>query len=417
MNISKYSPGDTAHCLAAVMRASPCEIILIDAATLRLVDANAAACANLQYDLPHLQSMTLQQVAPQLSRAQLEAALAGATGDIGELDTLQRRSDGSRYRLTLRLTHSLRDSRALIVAVGVRPAEAAQADATAPDRSQPRWNAIAGWQDAKWINLRSAPHALPDGAVQWDGIMSNVTCSRQEQHDVPQSQARLAELKNYLENGKEQERTRIAREIHDDLGGNLTAIKMALAMLSQVLPPENLQLQQRAAYVDALVDRSIDAMHRISLDLRPSVLDFGIVAALEWQIKEFETQTGVHCTLKSNQADIELGLDQATALFRIFQEALTNIAKHAKASRVAVRLARMRHHVCLKITDNGLGMVAADRAKPKSFGIRGMMERARALGGSVTLSAAGGGGTVVSIKIASGAPATIEHDVHADEIE
>jgi len=497
MNISKYSPGDAAHCLAAVMRASPCEIILIDAATLRLVDANAAACANLQYDLPHLQSMTLQQVAPQLSRAQLDAALAGATGDIGELDTLQRRSDGSRYRLTLRLTHSLRDSGALIVAVGVRPAEAAQADATTPDRSQPRWNAIAahtpelayqciwhadgsaffpylsdgckpllgldavqlqhapglflelvlandrsaylaamqqsaatlsplnwegriwiaGWQDVKWINLRSAPHALPDGAVQWDGIMSNVTCSRQEQQDVWQSHARLAELKDYLENGKEQERTRIAREIHDDLGGNLTAIKMALAMLSQVLPPENLQLQQRAAYVDALVDRSIDAMHRISLDLRPSVLDFGIVAALEWQIKEFETQTGVHCTLKSNQADIELGLDQATALFRIFQEALTNIAKHAKASRVAVRLARMRHHVCLKITDNGLGMVAADRAKPKSFGIRGMMERAKALGGSVTLNPAGGGGTVVSIRIASGAPTTIEHDVHADEIE
>ena len=348
MNTSKHSPGDDAHCLAAVMRASPCEIYLIDAATLRLVDANAAACANLQYDLPRLRSMTLQQVAPQLSRDQLDAALTGATGDIGELDTLQRRSDGSLYRLTLRLTHSLRDDRALIVAV------------------------------SKDQGYADAPQEDP-GKV------------------------------------KEQERTRIAREIHDDLGGNLTAIKMALAMLSQRLPPENPQLQQRAAYVDALVERSIEAMHRIVLDLRPPVLDFGIVAALEWQIKEFEMQTGVRCALQSNQADVELDLDQSSALFRIFQEALTNIAKHAEASRVTVRLARTRHHVSLKIADNGRGMAACDRAKPTSFGICGMMERAKALGGSVTLAAVAGGGTMVSIKIASSAPAATKHDVSAEK--
>jgi signal transduction histidine kinase len=475
MNTSKYSPGDDAHCLAAVMRASPCEIYLIDAATLRLVDANAAACANLRYEREHLLSMPLQQVAPQLVRAQLDAALAGASGDVGELDTEQRRSDGSLYRLRLRLTRSSRNGRELIVAVGVTQADATRTEAAiaahapglvyqcirhadgsvsfpylsdgckpllgldaaqlqqapelfmdlflADDRnaylaamqqsaatlSTFNWEGriwVADWQDVKWINLRSTPHALQGGAVQWDGIMSNVTASRQEQIDVLQSRERLAELKDHLENVKEQERTRIAREIHDDLGGNLTAIKMALAMLSQRLPPEHPQLQQRAAYVDALVDRSIDAVHRISLDLRPSVLDFGIVAALEWQIKEFEKQTGVRCTLKSNQADIELGLDQATALFRIFQEALTNIAKHAQASRIAVRLARTRHHVSLKITDNGRGMIATDRAKPKSFGIRGMMERAKALGGSVTLSAAAGGGTVVAIRIASSTPAT-----------
>ena len=486
MNTSKHNPDNDAHCLAAVMRASPCEIILIDAATLRLVDANLAACANLQYDLQRLLSMTLQQIAPQLSRAQLDAALGGAAGEIGELDTEQRRSDGSRYRLTLRLTRSWRNERALIVAVGVTLADTTRTEVAivahtpglvyqcirhadgsvsfpylsdgckpllgldalqlqqapgrflelllADDRSAylaamqqsaatlSTWNWegriwVADWQDVKWINLRSTPHALADGAVQWNGIMSNVTASRQEQLEVRQSRERLAELKDHLENVKEQERTRIAREIHDDLGGNLTAIKMALAMLSQRLPPEHPQLQQRAAYVDALVDRSIDAVHRISLDLRPSVLDFGIVAALEWQIKEFEKQTGVRCTLKSNQADIELGQDQATALFRLFQEALTNIAKHAQASRIAVRLARTRHHVSLKITDNGRGMVATDRAKPKSFGIRGMIERAKALGGSVTLAAAAGGGTVVSIKIASSAPAATKHDVHADEIQ
>ena len=260
---------------------------------------------------------------------------------------------------------------------------------------------IDAWKDVKWINLRSTPHALtaPACGVQWEGIMTNITASKLEQLEVHDSRARLAELTDHIEKVKEKERTRIAREIHDDLGGNLTAIKMALAMLSRRLPPGDAALHERAAYVDALIDRSIDAVHRISLDLRPSMLDFGIVAALEWQIKEFEKHAGVRCVFSSNQPEIDLGSDQATALFRIFQEALTNIAKHAGASVVTVRLARTRHHVSLKITDNGSGMAQTDRAKPQSFGIRGMVERAGALGGSVTLCHAVGGGTVVTIKI------------------
>ena len=257
---------------------------------------------------------------------------------------------------------------------------------------------VDAWKDVKWINLRSTPRASNAG-VQWEGIMTNITESKLEQLEVKQSRARLAELSAHVDRVKEQERTRIAREIHDDLGGNLTAIKMALAMLAARLPPDDAALQQRAAYLDQLVDRSIDAVHRISLDLRPSMLDLGIVAALEWQSKEFETQAGVPCHFVSNQKEIDLDLDQATALFRIFQEALTNIAKHAHASRVTVRLARLRHHISLKITDNGGGIWQADRAKPKSFGIRGMAERANALGGTLTLGHAAGGGTVVTIKI------------------
>jgi signal transduction histidine kinase len=183
----------------------------------------------------------------------------------------------------------------------------------------------------------------------------------------------------------------------------MTAVKMALAALIDGLPPENTSLQQQAAYVDALVDRSIDAAHRIALDLRPAMLDLGIVAALEWQIREFEKQTGVRCIWKAPQADLDLDLDHATALFRIFQEALNNIAKHAHASRVSVRLLRTQRQVTLKITDNGCGIAAADRAKPESFGIRSMMERADALGGSVMLADAAGGGTTITIKIALGA--------------
>lgn len=262
---------------------------------------------------------------------------------------------------------------------------------------------VAAWNDVKWINLRSTPHLLPaNDGVQWEGIMTNITESKLEQLEVRQSRARLAELTAHIETVKEQERARIAREIHDDLGGNLTAIKMALAMLGKRLPVDDAALQDKAAYLDALVDRTIDAVHRISLDLRPSILDFGLVAALEWQLKEFATQTGIACAFSGAErldADPALDPDRASALFRIVQEALTNIAKHARATRVTVKLGRSRHYLSLEIADNGRGIGPADRAKPGSFGLRGMAERAAALGGTLTLGHANGGGTVVAIRI------------------
>lgn len=256
------------------------------------------------------------------------------------------------------------------------------------------------WNDVKWINLRATPSPLDGGGMQWDGMMTNITASKLEQEEVRRSRARLAELTAHIEQVKEQERTRIAREIHDDLGGNLTAIKMALAMLEARLPDEAL-LREKAEYLDSLVDRTIEAVHRISLDLRPSTLDLGIVAALEWQAREFEKQMGIACIFRADGSDIEgdIDPDHASALFRIFQEALTNIAKHAGATRVTVTLRRQRQHLTLTICDNGRGITPADRLKPHSFGLRGMSERARALGGTLNLSPAPGGGTMVVVKI------------------
>lgn len=262
---------------------------------------------------------------------------------------------------------------------------------------------IDAWHDVKWINLRATPQLLPDGAVQWDGIMTNITDSKNEHAELLASRARLAELTAHIEQAKEQERTRIAREIHDDLGGNLTAIKMALAMLAARLP-DDAALTDKAAYLDGLVDRTIDAVHRISLDLRPPTLDLGIVAALEWQAREFEKQAGIACVFRSPNKDIALDPDHASALFRIFQEALTNIAKHAGATRVTVTLRRERRHLLLTIRDNGRGIAPADRLKPQSFGLRSMSERAHALGGTLALSGAPGGGTMVAIKIRLVAP-------------
>jgi two-component system sensor histidine kinase UhpB len=257
---------------------------------------------------------------------------------------------------------------------------------------------IEEWKDIKWINLRAMPRERSDGSIQWEGIMTNITQSKLEQTEIKRSRAQLAELSAHIERVKEEERTRIAREIHDDLGGNLTAIKMALALLKRRLPDDPI-LTDKADYVDSLVDRTIESIHRISVDLRPSILDFGIVAAIEWQAVEFEKQVGIPCHVASSDNDIDLPPEQASALFRIFQESLNNISKHARASSVQVRLIRNQRGIRMEISDNGIGIALRDRQKPASFGILGMIERAKALGGSLSVSNLSKGGSMVAIRI------------------
>ncbi|MCM1512573.1 MAG: histidine kinase [Oxalobacter formigenes] len=239
-------------------------------------------------------------------------------------------------------------------------------------------------KEIRWINLLAAPRLLHDGSVQWEGIMTNITQSKQEEMEIKLSKIRLAELSAHIEEVKEKERTQISREIHDDLGGNLTAIKMALALLVKRLPANPPELTEKAEYVDQLVDRTIEAAHRIASNMRPSILDIGIVDALEWQSGEFTRQSGIPCQFTSNTSEIRLQPAQSTALFRIAQEALTNIARHAKASRVSLELSINKADIQLKITDNGKGITVADRMKPQSFGIRGMIERAHSLGGKLS---------------------------------
>lgn len=250
---------------------------------------------------------------------------------------------------------------------------------------------IETWHDIKWINLRATPRRIDGVGVQWEGLMTNITQGKKAEQVILRSRRQLEELSAHVERVKEQERTRIAREIHDDLGGNLTAIKMALSQLTRRLPEGETMLREKADYVDALVDRTIEAAHRISRDLRPSTLDLGIVAAIAWQAQEFEKQLAIPCVIDGPEDDIDLSPDQANGLFRIFQETLTNISKHAGASRVDVRLAIEEDSVALDVVDNGRGLATADRKKPKSFGIRGMIERAHALGGVLTVSDPGQG--------------------------
>ncbi|MEQ1668150.1 MAG: histidine kinase [Sulfuriferula sp.] len=257
---------------------------------------------------------------------------------------------------------------------------------------------IAAWQDIKWVAIRATPALQKDGSILWNGVVTNVTQTKHEEIEVKQTQAQMAELSSHTEKIKEQERTRIAREVHDELGGNLTAIKMAVTLVKRRLAPEDSCLE-KINYIDMLADRTIESVRRIASDLRPSILDLGIVAAIEWQAREFERQMGIPCEFISSDDDIELNSDQATALFRVFQEALTNISKHAHATLVHVHLKKQDATITLAVEDNGNGMEQSDRLKLKSFGIRGMMERVNSLGGQLSIKSSVDTGTTIFIEI------------------
>lgn len=261
---------------------------------------------------------------------------------------------------------------------------------------------VKGDSDIKWISLRATPRRIDDEATVWDGIMINITRNKLAEREIARSREQLAELSSYMQKVKEQERARIAREIHDDIGGTLTAIKCELfpCIDGEFRTPEF--YQQKMKSVESLVDRVIDSTRRISLDLRPGILDCGIVAAAQWQAKEFSGRTGIACKVSCDSDDITLDSDLAIAIFRVFQEALTNISKHAGASQVHVTLADLDQIILLEIGDNGRGITNADMEKHDSFGIRGMRERCQQLKGSFHISGGPDEGTKVTILIPKG---------------
>lgn len=258
---------------------------------------------------------------------------------------------------------------------------------------------IESWQDNKWLDVRAMPRLLSDGVTQWEGIMTNITRSKLEKNEIERSRRELGELTAHINKIKEQERNVIAREIHDDLGGNLTAIKIGLAsMINRMSAGKDFSVEQ-AKMLESIVDSTFEAVHRISSNLRPNILDLGIVAALDWQAKEFEKQFDLQCTFSANQTEVTLTSDQAITLFRIFQESISNVVKHAHATRVEVNLMAGKHDIVMTVIDNGVGLKPSDMLKTNSFGLRGMRERAAALHGSFKATQSTAGGTLITLKL------------------
>ncbi|MFZ2161881.1 MAG: ATP-binding protein [Sideroxyarcus sp.] len=252
--------------------------------------------------------------------------------------------------------------------------------------------------EVKWINVRCSPRRTPQG-VQWEGIIFNITQSKEAEMEVRHSRAQLRELSSHIQDVREQERIAIAREIHDDMGSTLTAIKLDIAWLGGRLA-NNPALAEKAKSIESLVDKCTAAAGNISRSLRPSVLDtFGIIAAIEMETDDFEQRTHTPCILESRDEGPAVPPDISIALFRILQEALANIIKHASASEVAVNIHNRKEGVVLTVQDNGRGIAEADRAKPRSFGLRGIRERVEYFGGDVRIDSIPGEGTKVSVFI------------------
>jgi len=215
-----------------------------------------------------------------------------------------------------------------------------------------------------------------------------------------ESQENLRALATHLQSVREEEQTRIAREIHDELGQALTGLKMDLTWLASRLPAGQKPLINKTTSMFQLMDNTIQAVRRIASGLRPEVLDeVGVAAAIAWQAREFQKRTGIRCKAALPTDDLALGAEKSTAVFRIFQEVLTNVARHANATRVDILMQLDAETLVLQVQDNGNGISETDIHSPKSLGLLGMRERVLPFGGTIEVTGRSGAGTKVVVSV------------------
>ena len=228
----------------------------------------------------------------------------------------------------------------------------------------------------------------------------DVTEQERAKEELEYSRQQLRDLSVHLQSLREKESARIARELHDELGQLLTALNMDLVMLGRKIPQDQTDLAKRADSSIKLVAMTMNALKRICMDLRPGMLDhLGLSAAMRWQAEEFQKRSGIQCGLSIDPEEISVSADLSTTLFRIFQETLTNIMRHAEATEVDVHLKKKSGKVVLIVRDNGKGISQEDRHKINSFGLIGMRERVYSCGGTVSISGRPGHGTTVKVDI------------------
>lgn len=228
--------------------------------------------------------------------------------------------------------------------------------------------------------------------------------------ELIKSKQQLHELAGHLQTSVEMERAAIAREIHDDVGGSLTAIKFELAWIAR--HSDDLRIQQRVQSALETVSSAIEASQRIMHNLRPAILEQGLVAAVQWMAARFERRTGIYTLVRCGEEQIQLPPGVPLVAYRSAQEALTNISKHANATRVEIELSMDGGVLTLEVKDNGQGLSSGDLSKARSFGIRGLRERAATVGGWVDLSS-GGRGTSLILSV----PLRAVIDVYEEEDE
>ncbi len=255
----------------------------------------------------------------------------------------------------------------------------------------------------RWIKWTGRAIFGPEGMVEeYQVVGSDITSERQTNRALEKSREAYRELATHGQNLLENERSRISMEIHDELGQNLTALNIGLSILAQEPGSAEERSALRIREMRDLTERTIGSVQRISQELRPPQLDeLGLLAAMQWHARKFLGGADVHYRFEKEggNPDIRLDKDRATALFRVFQESLTNIVRHANASRVLIRVATDGDVVCMEINDDGVGIDVRAKRSRNSLGIMGMRERIRAFEGRLTVSGRPGQGTTVMVRL------------------
>lgn len=231
-------------------------------------------------------------------------------------------------------------------------------------------------------------------------IARDLSQREEAENKIKQASLQLRNLALHLQNIREEERALIAREIHDELGQILTFLKIQITLVGKKLNNDQQVLKDKIDSSLKLIDDSVDAVQKLTSKLRPTLLDeLGIAAAIEWQIQDFKERTGIDFEISLPKDEPELEKDKLTAIFRIFQEALTNVARHANATKIFVTMNEFKNNLILEIKDNGKGITQSQVNSPKSLGVLGMKERALVFGGAVIIKSSMKSGTTVRVEI------------------
>jgi PAS domain S-box-containing protein len=257
-----------------------------------------------------------------------------------------------------------------------------------------------------WISVNARTVRDEQGAIQYyEGTAQDITERKAAEEKLKASSEQLRALSARIHSAKEEEGTRIAREIHDELGAALTSLRWDLESFDKVISESEDQsqlhvLREKIEAMLRLTDTTISSVRRISSELRPSVLDdLGLVEAIEWQAEQFQARTGIICRCDCSLENLDLSREQSTAIFRIFQEALTNILRHAQATSVDITMKAEGGEFVLAIIDNGRGITENEESGAQSLGLLGMKERARLAGGKINVTRVEGEGTMITVRV------------------
>lgn len=228
----------------------------------------------------------------------------------------------------------------------------------------------------------------------------DITERKMAKSELERSREQLRNLSAHLQSVREKESARIARELHDELGQLLTALNTDLVILGRKIPENQTILIDKTDSMLKLVDMTMNTLKRIYMDLRPGMLDhLGLTSSIKWQAEEFQARSDIECSLSIEPDEMYIDTELATAIFRVFQETLTNIMKHADATKVDVILEENGNNIDLTVTDNGRGISEEELNKKNSYGLIGIRERAYSWGGTVKISGSKGKGTTVKVHI------------------